>query len=172
MRRFVMLAMLVSAAAPTALSAQGRMPGAGVMQREAGPVDALLKYRTELGLTTDQTARLTAIGQRLEAQNRPLLEQLRAAGFGEMPERNRRVRDLTPAQRDQLRERMQAARPTFQQLRENNKGAREQVRAVLTPQQQDRIRSLMKERRDEMRSKRGEQRRPRAKAGRRPSRNP
>lgn len=79
-----------------------------------------------------------------------------------------RMQNATPEQREQMRERMrerrQAAgqagprerrempahlRPVMQQLRENSRAAAEEMRAVLTPEQQTRLRSLMQERRQQ-----------------------
>lgn len=175
MKRIVLMSLLLSAAAPAMLPAQGRQPGTGVMQREHGALDALLKHRAELRLTDDQVARLTALDQRLDEQNRALREQFEAAGLGEMRERGHRRRDLSPAEREQLRARMQAARPLLEQLRENNRAAREQVRQILTAEQQNRLRELRSERREQMRDnrgKRGDQRRPRRDGARRQGRNP
>lgn len=176
MKTIAMIVLLAAAAAPGALPAQSRMPGAGAVQRETGPVDALLKHRTELRLTDDQVTRLRAIDQRLEEQNRALREQLRANGLDAARERGRRTRELSEQERDQLRERMQAARPVMERIRENNRAARDQVRQVLTPEQQDRLRNLRFQKRQQMHGeragKRGEQRRPRRDGARRQGRNP
>jgi hypothetical protein len=188
------------AAAPAVLEAQ--RPDARSLERgphmAAAPAVRALALRAELGLTADQVSRLEAIQQRAQAQNAPLLEQLRASGFEaqrqpmtpEQREAHRqkmqeRRQATTPEQRQQMRERMQAMtpeqrashreqmrterghagmrgerrvpqelRPVMQALRENRRAAAQEARAVLTPQQHDRLRELAAERRGEGRPQR------------------
>lgn len=148
---------LAVAPAPALSQTQGPAHGERLHEVRTAPhgaaVGSLLRYRTELQLTDAQIARLQAITQRLEAQNQPLLQRLRDAGIPVRPERRARVREMTPAQRQELRRKLEANRPTLQQLRQNMHGAMREAREVLTLEQQQRMRELMREHR----SKHGKQ---------------
>lgn len=164
-------------AVPVALEAQ-TAPAPQAQEQTArrmgpAPMERVLRLRAELGLTDAQVAQIQAIGQRLQEQNRPLVEQLRAAGVfpgaqltPEQRERMReRMQNLTPEQREQMRQRMEQRRaegarpgpmgrqipeelrPVVEQLRQNNRAAAEQVRSVLTPEQRTRLQELMQQRR-------------------------
>lgn len=126
MKRFYGIALLAAiAAAPVALEAQTPQPGQEQVTRPSGqaPLARVLQHRAELGLTTDQVTRLEGIQQRLQAQNAPLLEQLRASGAGQRAEgAARERRQLTPEQREQMRERMQ------NMTEEERRALREQMR--------------------------------------------
>jgi Spy/CpxP family protein refolding chaperone len=155
-----LLAML--AAAPAPVVAQGQTPPP---QRETGPrmggpqegrpFGLLMENREQLGLTNQQIARLEQIAQRLEQQNGPLLQQLRDAGIPVRPERRDGVRDMTPEQRRALRDRLEAHRPTLMQMRQNTHTAMEEARGVLTPEQQERMRDLMRKRAEQTRGRHG-----------------
>lgn len=128
-------------AAPTdTTSAAARAPHA-----PHSGVDLLLRYRAELQLSDEQIARLQAVAQRLEERNRPLLEQLRAAGIPLRRERRDEVHRMTPEQRQALHEKLREHRPTLERLRENMEAAMREARAVLTPEQQERFRALLRE---------------------------
>ncbi|MBW3553703.1 MAG: Spy/CpxP family protein refolding chaperone [Gemmatimonadetes bacterium] len=107
--------------------------GAGVMDRN--PVAVLLERRDELELTADQVARLEAVQARVERENAPRIERLRAA-LGDRP-----ARDLTDEERVQLRERMRELQPVRTEIRETNRAAMEEVRGILTAEQRTKIRS-------------------------------
>ncbi len=100
------------AAAPVPAVAQQQTPATprteerGGMHKHEPGVGALLQLRGELQLTDAQVARLQAITQRLEAQNQPLLQRLRDAGIPVHPERRARVREMTPAQREDLKQKL------------------------------------------------------------------
>ncbi len=169
------------AAAPISLEAQTPPPAPAPHAQDsaerrlngAGP-ERLLRLRDELRLTAEQVSRLETIRQRLQQQNAPLIEQLRASGVWQ--ERGR----LTPEQREQMRQRMQnmppeqrealrrqmqerrrsaeagpraqrqipeELRPVIQQLRENTRSALQEARSVLTAEQQTRLRQLVQQRR-------------------------
>jgi hypothetical protein len=180
------------AAAPVALEAQTPRGTSGQEQaaRRAAstPVTMFLQRQAELGLTTEQVARLQAIEQRVHAQNAPLYEQLRAsdewgpkageprarARTGERPSPSpeqreamrQRMREMTPEQREAMRAEMrqrraagergpvargqlqvpEELRPVFQQLRDNNRSAVAEARAVLTAEQQARLLELAQQR--------------------------
>jgi Spy/CpxP family protein refolding chaperone len=125
--------------------------------------------------------RLRASG--FEAQRQPMTPEQREAHRQKMQERQRattpeqrqqmreRMQSMTPEQRGAHREQMRAERgqagmrgergvpqelrPVMQELRENHRAAAQEARAVLTPQQHDRLRELAAERRGEGRARRG-----------------
>jgi hypothetical protein len=150
------------AAVPLSLEAQQPQPRP-LPQAEAprphGPADRpalgfLLQHRAELGLTDNQIGTLQQIAQRLEQQNEPLLQQLRDAGIPVRRERRDGVREMTPEQRRELRQRMETHRPTLMQLRQNTNTAMQQARDVLTAEQQERMREIMRQRSTEIREQR------------------
>lgn len=141
------------AAAPAPLLAQQQSapqprseaaPRQHAMQRPA--LGFLLRHRAELELTDRQINRLEEIVQRLEQQNQPLLQQLREAGIPVRRERREGVKQMTPEQRRELRQRMEAQRPTLMQLRENATAAMEEARGVLSAEQQEKLREIMRQR--------------------------
>ncbi len=177
------------AVAPIALEAQTpRAPGAqqqAERRADGAAPGVLLRHRSELGLTAEQVSRLEAIQQRLQQQNAPLIEQLRAAGVwqerrapgearsgepGRMTPEQReqmrqRMQSMTPEQREAMRRQMQERRqggeagrraerqipaelqPVAEQIRENRRTAVQEARAVLTAEQQTRLRELVQQRR-------------------------
>jgi hypothetical protein len=144
-------------AAPAPLLAQDRDAPRpehrpGLEQRGPGrrnPVERLLRRREQLNLSADQVRRLEAIQQRVESQNRPLIERLQAL-HGNGPRQRVRRGELTEQQRAELRaqaERIrEQARPTREQLRQNLDAARREVEAVLTDAQKQQIRQWAQER--------------------------
>jgi hypothetical protein len=137
----------------------------------AGPVARILAQRDELGLSAQQVNRIEQIQATLEANNGPLVAQLRSTlgdsmslagerrGDPAMRERMReRASHMTPEERAELRERLEerrgeptprlsaeqreAIRPLMEQMRENRVQALREVQEVLTPEQQSRLREL------------------------------
>jgi Spy/CpxP family protein refolding chaperone len=109
-RIFGMAVLAAIAVAPMALEAQTPRTGQERATRTPGqaPLARVLQHRAELGLTADQVNRLESIQQRLQAQNAPLLEQLRASGaWPRSGTEARERRQLTPEQREQMRQRSQ-----------------------------------------------------------------
>jgi Spy/CpxP family protein refolding chaperone len=147
MKRSIIRSALVLAvvAVPAVAEAQARQPGQrGPAAFDRNPVARVLAQRAELNLTADQVARLEAIRTRLEQQNRPLMEQIRA----QAPERQRgdAARQMTPEQRAELRQRMEAQRAQRQQLTPEQRAERRQQMQQLTPEQ----------RREQMQARRAE----------------
>jgi hypothetical protein len=130
------------------------------------PLRALINRRQQLNLTDAQVQRLTAIQQRLESQNRPLMERLRAqrqqAGLPEMRrpqqgERGQAARgrrqgerrqrpQLTEQQRQALTRFREQSQPLRQQIQQNVQAAARDARAVLTEQQRQQVQQLMERR--------------------------
>ena len=154
---YYVLALAITAA-PLAAHAQNA-PDTSAQQRERwerggmkhGPwggsmrfdrIGYLLERRADLKLTDAQVTRLTEVRRQLQEQNRPLiarLDSLRASVRG----RDGRSEEPTAEEREAWRERREAARPTFRQLRANYRRAMDTVRSVLTPEQRDRARALL-----------------------------
>jgi Spy/CpxP family protein refolding chaperone len=144
-----LLAALAVVPAPLPVEAQTTQRDAvprAASPAQAKPFGLMMQNREQLGLTDQQIARLEGIAQRLEQQNGPLLQRLREAGIPVRPERRDGVREMTPEQRRELRERLEAHRPTLMQMRQNTHAAMEEARVVLTPEQQERMREIMRQR--------------------------
>lgn len=145
------------ALAPATLNAQARgTPPAreqAVRDRNPAPFAVVLRHHAEMGLSAEQVRRLEVIGERLQAQNRPLGEQLRASGAwqgrgGEARalsgERRRGVRPEGARAQRRIPEEL---RPVVEQMRSNRRTAMQEARAVLTAEQQSRLRELVQQRR-------------------------
>jgi Spy/CpxP family protein refolding chaperone len=121
-------------------------------------------------LTPEQRERLQALREQARDASPEQRAQLRA----QMQEQMRELRaQVTPEQREQVRQRMEqrraerqqptaeqrarmdAVRPVMQQLRASNQQARRDVEAVLTAEQQTRLRELVSQRTGEWRERRG-----------------
>jgi hypothetical protein len=170
MKRFFGLALFAAvAAAPVALAAQTPAQERGP-RATAAPAQRALALRAELGLSAEQVSRLEAIQQRLQAQNAPLIAQLRASGVpSERPAmtpeqreaRRKQVQEhgraRTPEQRQQMRERMQAMTP--EQRQQMHEGMQ-----AMTPEQRqqmhERMQAMTPEQREahrrEMQARRGD----------------
>lgn len=117
-----------------------------------GPIAVLLEQRDALALTAEQVTELDAIRQRMEEQNHPLVEQLVQIRERWQRERPADWRELTPEERRAARDRFQRGvraetRPLMARIRENNRAAMSAVRAVLTEEQQQSVRELVRARR-------------------------
>ncbi|HEX8272912.1 MAG TPA: Spy/CpxP family protein refolding chaperone [Longimicrobiaceae bacterium] len=143
-------ALLAAAPAPALLAQQGA--GAPHAQHQDGrqgrggprpsPVAALLEHRAELKLTADQVSRLETIQRDLEQKNAPLRRQLEAA----RPQRPEGERQAPPTEQERqaMRARMEQLRPQMEQLRTNQRAAMEQVRSVLTDEQEQAARQYLR----------------------------
>lgn len=138
----VMLAMT-----PAAVHAQQRDSRPGIERKaDRGPVDALLSRREALNLTDTQIERLEVIKQRIEARNRPLVEQLLRMRDSAGDHRRVHPRDMTPDEREAFRKRIEQARPLLQQIRSNNREAMEEVGQILTREQKASVREHIRQR--------------------------
>lgn len=144
-RRSVLTALgaLVLVVAP--LAAQGRpgRPGAGWWMRGPAemvrnPMQVLLDHKADLALTADQVQKLEAIRAKVDKENGPRWEQLKKA-FGD-----KAPADMTVEERQALRERMQALQPVSDKVRETNRTATTEARALLTPEQLTKMRDIMR----------------------------
>jgi Spy/CpxP family protein refolding chaperone len=130
---------VLAAVAPS--HAQGGPGGRGGYMRN--PVQVMVDSAQSLGLSAEQTQQLTAIAQQLTEQDRVPLDSL--ARYRDQMGGMRMgggMGDMTPEQQAA----MEHARPFMQQVRDNNRAAMERAMAILTPQQQERIRAMMPQR--------------------------
>ena len=102
------------------------------------PVAVLLERREQLQLTDEQVQRLEALGARVERENAPRIEQLRAV-LGD-----RSFRDLSDEERAAVRDRMRELEPVRDALRETNRAAMTEARGILTAEQATQLRETMR----------------------------
>ena len=121
--------------------AEGVRAGPGAPARN--PVAMLLDRREELELTAEQVARLEAVRERVERENAPRIERLRAA-LGDRPRR-----ELSDEERARLRGRMQELQPVRDEIRATNRAAMEEAREVLTDEQESKLREIVRRPRGE-----------------------
>jgi Spy/CpxP family protein refolding chaperone len=108
-----------------------------IAQNPAGPDRRDAFDTSGLGLTADQGTKLKAILDQLQQQNAPLRDQLRQILGGKS------FRDLTPAERDAFRPKIE---PIRHQIMENRRKAHDQIHAILAPAQQKIVEQRMRER--------------------------
>ena len=92
----------------------------------------------QLGLTPDQRTKINGIREQVDQQNAPLREQIRQVLGGKS------FRDLTPEERESFRSKIE---PIRKQMKENRRAAHEQISAILTPDQREKLKTQMKEHR-------------------------
>jgi hypothetical protein len=115
MKRILGMALAATlAATPIALEAQqgGYYSNMGQMRNPGDRVfEVVMAHRNELQLTDAQVSRIDAIRQRLEAQNRPLYQQLDAMGgagpWGAFGAMGGQGRPITPEEAEELRRQME-----------------------------------------------------------------
>lgn len=171
MRRYILPILAIAlTAAPAAVEAQAargdRGPAPG--RAAANPAAHVLEHREALGLTLDQVRQLQQIQARVEQQNQPLAEQLRAAAPAMARGIGQQARQLTPEQREQMRAQMTPERRAEMRAQMGERRAEmtpeqraemqarmEQRRAEVTPEQRERMRTQMQARRGAMHAGRG-----------------
>lgn len=148
---FVLLALLLAIAAPLPLAGQrdggrdGGHDGKPHHHRiEQGAVEKLLRHRDALGLTGEQVARLQEIDQQLETRNEPHVQRLMALRR-EMKAQLHVEPKLSHEQRKAVFDRWSRdAKPSLDQIHQNNRAAMHEVGAVLTPEQKARVRQIIR----------------------------
>ncbi len=150
MKRIYSIALLAAlAAAPVTLEAQNpRVPRTqeqAERRHDGASPQKLLQLRNELGLTAEQVSQLEGIRQRLQQQNTPLIEQLRASGAWQERRAQGEARTgeqgrIAPEQREQARQRMENMTP------EQREPMRQRMQNM-TPEQREAMRRQMQERR-------------------------
>ncbi len=111
----------------------------------------LANHARALHLTPKQIDRVREVANWLDTVNAPLRAQWQQVTGG------RPLRAMEPAQRRSLAPQLQ---PIVQQLKANNEAALDSVDAILTPQQQDRLQSVLVEYRRRMQERRAHQGQP------------
>ncbi len=124
-------------AAPAA-AAQNQQPEEGIGPAEPGTqvTDYLAAAPDSLHLTPAQRARLAKVREWLRSANTPLRDSIRTVTGG------RAFRTIPPAERRQMAPRLQ---PLMARMRANGTAALDSVDAVLTPEQQAKLRELRAE---------------------------
>ena len=143
MRRFPLFlsAIALAALVGTAPAQQpGGAPGGG------GPPLLDSAAFEQLGLTADQRSKIQAIHERVQQENAPLRQQAEQIMGGKS------FRDLTPAQRDSLRPKLQ---PIREKMMTNVRKGRDDIMKILTPDQQKKFREQMEQMRGRMRERMG-----------------
>ena len=145
------------AAAQQASADSDRMGGPG--RRGMVPLGRLLAQREALGLTAEQVARLETLAAEMRERNEALRAQLRE-GMGSRPELTDEQREamraqrgarrgerpqLTEEQREAMRARSEALRPLMEELAASQRAAMEEVREILTDEQEAKLRELRPE---------------------------
>ncbi len=138
------LAVPVAGTAQTSDSATTGEHGYGPRGDRAmsGPAGWLLAQRDDLKLSDDQVKRLESLRSTYEQQNQPLVDQLRKAWSDSTARPD--LRSMSREQRRQAHEQYMAQHPdlaqAMKQLRTNHESARKEALAVLTPEQQAKLR--------------------------------
>lgn len=145
-----MVAALALVAAPLAAQGgpgrgqgQGQALGRGMMQggpeaMARNPVAVVLEHRDRLELTADQVETLQGLEARIEEQNGPRWEQLRAA-FGDAE-----PAQMTVEERQALRDRMQELAPVRDSVQATNRAAMAEVHGLLDADQNTELRGIMR----------------------------
>jgi hypothetical protein len=132
---------------------------AWMQQRGPGmSASALAGLRAELNLSDAQVAELEGIAARLQAQNEPLLAQLREHAQERVGEVRQRREAMTAEQREQMQQRREAM--TAEQ-REQMREQMQQRREAMTAEQREQMREQMQQRREAMTAEQREQMRER-----------
>lgn len=138
--RITVLGMLL--AAPVMLAAQ--QPAPQDTARPRSPIAVMLAHKSDLDLKADQVSKLEAIQKKLDTAVSPLQKQLEA-WRANRPSQSQpgAFLNMTEAQRQQFMAQRQKMRETAMELRALNRAAGAQAHAVLTPDQQTRMRQMM-----------------------------
>ena len=141
-------------------------PRRAMAPMQVAPIQRLLEQRDRLSLTNEQVSRLTAIQSRLAEQNKPHLEALKAARSDttarQRPERRTERTPMTPEQRLERRQQMLDRQKAFlaahpevgraqSAIAENHRKAQDEVKAVLTDEQEKMLEQRMERQRRPMR---------------------
>jgi hypothetical protein len=144
-RLSVLAASVVALAAPAYAQYGGRRGSYGQdasldIPRIASSVAALaVRYGGDLQLSQTQLDAIVAVQQRQDSANAPWLRALDSLRNGPRPVN---PLDLSQEQREQLEARRAAVKAATDAMRETNAEARQQVMAVLTPDQQGKAAQL------------------------------
>lgn len=157
--RSLALALAVSLLAPLPLLAQGGGQGGqgrsamgGAMSArmlvEQGSVEYLVTRTADLTLTADQTKQLQAIGAKWAEATREQREEMKAL----LPQPGQ---GMGGGDRQAMMERMQTLRPLAEKLAEEDRKALDEALALLDDSQKTRAATLLEERRQSARPRRG-----------------
>jgi Spy/CpxP family protein refolding chaperone len=114
-------------------------------------ISIALNHKSELNLTGEQVANLEKIRNHYQAQVTPLQEQLTV-----IEKDTATLTQQTPANLIQIKAKIQEAEKFRSELRYLRIEALENGRSVLTAQQQDQLKTLVRSRHDQMRKQQGQ----------------
>jgi Spy/CpxP family protein refolding chaperone len=134
---------LLFVAGPVLVDADAERPQRGHRMRwMAGPeapwISLTLKHRADLNLTSDQVSTLEQMRSEFEQQAAPIQSELRNA------EREiRRLLEQSPVDLDQVRAKIEQSEKVRSELRYLRVEALDKGKAVLTPEQKNRLKELV-----------------------------
>lgn len=134
------LAVLVLTALPAAAVAQGPGMGQRGPMGPRNPVTRVLAQKDSLKLTAEQVKQLQPLEAKLQKQNEPLYKQVQAKRAEFQPQSG----PPTDEQRAQRRQAMEELRPVMEQIRKNDQETMDAVFKLLTPDQQQSVRAMMR----------------------------
>jgi Spy/CpxP family protein refolding chaperone len=114
-------------------------------------ISIALKHKSELNLTSEQVANLEKIRNHYQTQVTPVQQQVTA-----IEKDIATLMQQTPANLIQIKAKIQEAEKFRSELRYLRIEALENGRSVLTTQQQDQLKTLVRSRHDEMRKQQGQ----------------
>ena len=114
-------------------------------------ISIALKHQSELNLTGDQVTNLEKIKNHYQSQVTPVLEQLTA-----IEKEIRALMQQSPADLIQIKDKIQEAEKYRSELRYLRVEALENGRSVLTPAQQEQLKTLLRSRRGHFRKPQGQ----------------
>src|SRR5215510_10049320 len=127
MRKYISTIILLLLPSVVLAQGEGRRARRGGMEGMRGNVvQTIIDHKTDLGLTAEQIAKLEPIGKKLDEQNKPILEALQKVRG------NTSFREMSQEQREQMR-------PQMEKLRDHRKAALDEVKGVLTQEQQTKL---------------------------------
>lgn len=134
MRKLAGFLLATALVVPTALSAQGGPGGGRMMMRN--PIAIAIDHKSDLQLTDDQVAKLTAIEKALTEKNAPVREKMQQLRQGVD------FQSMTDEQRQEMR---QKAMPLMQEMRANTDAARANAEKLLKPEQVTKLQEILQQ---------------------------
>ena len=135
---------LMAAVAPSVAAQRGQEGNQNRRHAETGPVAELLRQRTALKLSDEQTRQLQEIDRRMDEQNKPYVAQLLQIRRGLHMRPGVRKEEMTDAEREEFKQSMEKAGPLWEQIRNNNHAAMRKVGEVLNSEQKAQLRDLLR----------------------------
>jgi hypothetical protein len=133
----VLLGLLLVPATVLAQGRGARRPGmGGGALQETNIVERVLEHKTDFALSSEQVSKLESLAKQVDEKQKPIQEQLR-----KQREAGVRPRDLTEAQREEMRKLMEKARET-------REWATDELEGVLNDEQEAKLKALVERARE------------------------